>query len=220
MAPARLELALTESDAADDSDAAIAMMNRLRLCGVRMSIDDFGTGYSSLSYLKRLKVYKLKNDQSFARGIAGDADDRAIVSAIDSMARILGLRTMAEGVETAEQVDCPRQAGCDEIPGYWLSRRLPPAPFEALLRQWATATTTSSVRHPTDGTTHLIQARHSMTTHYLASPESTTSAGMAADGLHPSRVGYPVWAGRWPEPADPRFTGDVFRWSGAPIGRM
>ena len=138
VAPARLELALTESDAADDSDAAIAMMNRLRLCGVRMSIDDFGTGYSSLSYLKRLKVYKLKNDQSFARGIAGDADDRAIVSAIDSMARILGLRTMAEGVETAEQVDCPRQAGCDEIPGYWLSRRLPPAPFEALLRQWAT----------------------------------------------------------------------------------
>lgn len=134
VAPARLELELTESVAADDPDAAMVMMNRLRAVGVRMSIDDFGTGYSSLSYLKRFKVYKLKIDQSFVRGITDDADDQAIVSAIISMARSLGLRTIAEGVETAAEMDYLRQAGCDEMQGYLLSRPLPAAQFEALLR--------------------------------------------------------------------------------------
>lgn len=131
VAPARLELELTESVAADDPDAAMTMMNRLRAVGVRMSIDDFGTGYSSLSYLKRFKVYKLKIDQSFVRGITDDADDQAIVSAVISMARSLGLRTIAEGVETAAQMDHLCQAGCDEMQGYLLSRPMPAAAFEA-----------------------------------------------------------------------------------------
>ncbi len=133
VSPARLELELTESLAAEDPDAAVAMMNRLRAVGVRMSIDDFGTGYSSLSYLKRFKVYKLKIDQSFVRGIPNDTDDQAIVSAIISMARSLGLRTIAEGVETVEQMDYLRQAGCDEMQGYLLSRPLPAAGFEAFV---------------------------------------------------------------------------------------
>ena len=69
------------------------------------------------------------------RGITGDADHQAIVSAIISMAKSLGLRTIAEGVETAEQMDCLRQAGCGEMQGYWLSRPLPPAQFEDFLQE-------------------------------------------------------------------------------------
>ena len=134
VAPERLELEMTESVAADDPGAAVTMMNRLRTVGVHMSIDDFGTGYSSLSYLKWFKAYKLKIDQSFVRGITDDADDQAIVSAIISMARSLGLRTIAEGVETTEQMDYLRQAGCDEMQGYLLSRPLPAAGFEAFIK--------------------------------------------------------------------------------------
>ena len=134
VAPERLELEMTESVAADDPGAAVTMMNRLRTVGVHMSIDDFGTGYSSLSNLKWFKAYKLKIDQSFVRGITDDADDQAIVSAMISMARSLGLRTIAEGVETTEQMDYLRQAGCDEMQGYLLSRPLPAAGFEAFIK--------------------------------------------------------------------------------------
>ncbi|MCY7305656.1 MAG: EAL domain-containing protein [Rhodoferax sp.] len=131
--PECLELELTESVAADDPDGAVVVMNRLRAHGVRMSIDDFGTGYSSLSYLKRFKVYKLKIDQSFVRGLMDDPEDRAIVAAIINLASSLGLQTIAEGVETKEQVEYLRQAGCDEIQGYWLSRPLAAAQLEVFI---------------------------------------------------------------------------------------
>ena len=125
-----LELELTESVAAYDPLGAIDIMDRLHACGIRMSIDDFGTGYSSLSYLKRFKVHKLKIDQSFIRGVTEDRDDQAIVTAIIGLARSLGLQTIAEGVETLEQMRYLHAEGCDEIQGYWFSRPVPPEQFK------------------------------------------------------------------------------------------
>jgi EAL domain-containing protein (putative c-di-GMP-specific phosphodiesterase class I) len=107
--PEYLELELTEGVAVQDPQGAIATMNALHDRGIRMSIDDFGTGFSSLSHLKKFKVYKLKIDQSFVRDISTDAEDKAIVSAIINMARSLGLTTIAEGVETVEQLEFLRE---------------------------------------------------------------------------------------------------------------
>ncbi len=101
--------------------------------GIRLSIDDFGTGYSSLNYLKKFKVYKLKIDKSFIQDINIDDEDRAIVATIISMARSLGMQTIAEGVETAAQLDFLREQGCNEAQGYYFSRPLPAAQIEALL---------------------------------------------------------------------------------------
>ena len=129
--PEYLELELTEGVAMLDPPGAIAMMNKLHERGIRMSIDDFGTGYSSLSYLKKFKVYKLKIDQSFVRDISTDLEDKAIVAAIISMAKSLGLQTIAEGVETAEQLEFLSAQGCDEVQGYFYSKPLPAAQFEA-----------------------------------------------------------------------------------------
>ena len=132
--PRYLELELTEGVALSDPVGAIAVMNALHANGIRMSIDDFGTGYSSLSYLKRFKVYKLKIDQSFVRDLTDDPEDKAIVSAIISMARSLGLQTIAEGVETEGQLAFLRENGCDEVQGYYFSEPLPAEAFEAFLR--------------------------------------------------------------------------------------
>jgi len=128
-----LELELTESVAMHDPQGAIEMMNALHQRGIRMSIDDFGTGYSSLNYLKKFRVYKLKIDKSFIEDISTDGEDRAIVAAIISMSRSLGLQTIAEGVETAEQLDFLREQGCHEAQGYYFSKPLPVAEIEALL---------------------------------------------------------------------------------------
>lgn len=119
-----LELELTEAVAMHNPKAVISIMNTLHKLGIRMAIDDFGTGYSSLSYLKQFQVYKLKIDQSFVRDIAHDADDRSIVSAIIDMANNLGLQTIAEGVETTEQLAFLRLHGCNEIQGYYFSKPL------------------------------------------------------------------------------------------------
>ena len=129
-----LELELTEGAAMQDPQRAVAVMADLHARGIRVSIDDFGTGYSSLSYLKRFRVHKLKIDQSFVRDISDDPDDKAIVGAIIHMANSLGLRTIAEGVETEAQLAFLRQQGCDEAQGYLFSRPLAPALFEAFVR--------------------------------------------------------------------------------------
>ncbi len=134
MEPEFLELELTEGVAMIDPPGAIAIMNDLHERGVRMSIDDFGTGYSSLSYLKKFKVYKLKIDQSFVRDISSDPEDKAIVSAVISMAQSLGLQTIAEGVETEEQLNFLREQKCDEVQGYYFARPLNTAQFEAFMR--------------------------------------------------------------------------------------
>jgi diguanylate cyclase (GGDEF)-like protein/PAS domain S-box-containing protein len=135
LAPGYLELELTESMAMDDPLAAIAVMDDLHARGIRVSIDDFGTGYSSLSYLKRFQLYKLKIDQSFVHDITLDPESRAIVRAVISLADSLGLRTIAEGVETEDQLVFLREQGCHEVQGFYYSKPLPPEEFEAFVRE-------------------------------------------------------------------------------------
>ena len=131
--PEFLELELTEGVAMHDVFRAVAVMDKLHEQGVRMSIDDFGTGYSSLSYLKKFKVYKLKIDQSFVRDISSNLEDKAIVAAIISMSKNLGLQTIAEGVETANQLDYLCKEGCDEAQGYHISKPLTAEQMEAFI---------------------------------------------------------------------------------------
>ncbi|MDP2850227.1 MAG: EAL domain-containing protein [Sulfuricurvum sp.] len=135
--PEYLELELTESIAMDDPQKAINTMNELHTKGIRMSIDDFGTGHSSLSYLKKFKIYKLKIDQSFVRDINIDPEDKAIVSAIISMSKSLGLQTIAEGVETIAQLNYLREEKCDEIQGYYFSKPLPKKAFKEFRDKYA-----------------------------------------------------------------------------------
>ena len=133
--PKGLELELTEAVAMKEPEAAAQKMQELSQQGIRLSIDDFGTGYSSLSYLKRFKINKLKIDQSFVRDIGTDTDDQAIATAIVQMAHSLGMSTIAEGVETAEQLDFLKKRGCDEVQGYYYSRPLLPEQFGIFVRE-------------------------------------------------------------------------------------
>lgn len=130
-----LELELTESVAMHSPADAIAVIHKLHERGIRMSIDDFGTGFSSLSYLKKFKVNKLKIDQSFVRDINTDQEDKAIVTAIISLAKSLGLKTLAEGVESDDQQAFLREQGCNEMQGFIFSKPLPADQFEMLLKQ-------------------------------------------------------------------------------------
>jgi EAL domain-containing protein (putative c-di-GMP-specific phosphodiesterase class I) len=116
--PARLlELEITETTLMQDIDETRARLQEISAMGVQLAIDDFGTGYSSLNYLKRFPVHKLKIDQSFVRDLSFDPDDAAIVTAIVGLAKSLGLETLAEGVETREQLNILLGLGCERFPG-------------------------------------------------------------------------------------------------------
>ncbi|MBV8665752.1 MAG: EAL domain-containing protein [Burkholderiaceae bacterium] len=123
--PRKLKLELTESLLLKDVDAIIAKMKILMNRGVRFSLDDFGTGYSSLSYLKQLPLEQLKIDQSFVRDIFVDANDLAIVRAIVTLGRSLGLAVIAEGVETEEQRAFLEASGCNTFQGYLFGKPCP-----------------------------------------------------------------------------------------------
>ena len=128
--PHWLEVELTESLLLKDIDAGIKSLQRMKRLGIQVAIDDFGTGFSSLSYLKRLPVDKLKIDQSFVKDLADDPGDAAIVSAIVTLSRNLGLCVVAEGVETCEQYDILKGYGCHEAQGYLIGWPLDVEGFE------------------------------------------------------------------------------------------
>jgi len=129
IAPSRLMLEITEGIIIDDINGSIAKFQALKNLGIEISIDDFGTGYSSLSYLKVLPISQLKIDQSFVRDISTDPNDAVIVETIIVMARHLGLSVIAEGVETAEQLQFLKDRQCTGYQGYFLSKPLPEDEF-------------------------------------------------------------------------------------------
>ena len=126
-----LTLEITETTAMYDADVSMTVLQALSEMGVDLSIDDFGTGYSSLMYLKRLPANELKIDRGFVRDLEHDSDDAAIVSAIVALGQALGLRIVAEGVETGVQQDFLTRLGCDALQGYLLGQPLPAARFMA-----------------------------------------------------------------------------------------
>ena len=136
-----LELEITEGVLMDNIHANVELMRRLQDTGIHLSIDDFGTGYSSMSYLKRLPIDQLKIDRSFVHDLPGEGE--AIVTAIIAMAHSLHLKVVAEGVETLQQVEFLRKAGCDNVQGFFFARPMTAAQLTALLlerRDWSTRT--------------------------------------------------------------------------------
>jgi diguanylate cyclase (GGDEF)-like protein len=129
-----LDLELTESMLMENVESTMVTLRELKHMGVNLSIDDFGTGYSSLSYLNRFRIDVLKIDQSFVRDITNNTDADAIVSSIISLAHILKLKVVAEGVETEIQLNYLRRHHCDEMQGYFFSRPVAPHDVEHMLR--------------------------------------------------------------------------------------
>jgi len=138
-----LELELTESSIMQDSATTIAAMEKLKAVGVVLALDDFGTGYSSLSQLKGLPLDNLKLDQSFVRGLPDDSDDLAICTAVIAMGRALGLKVIAEGVESTEQLAVLRALGCNIGQGYLFARPLPAPQFMDFVQQHGDAEVTA-----------------------------------------------------------------------------
>ena len=134
LAPVWLELEITESMLMHSTERVVAMMDALAQRGIALSLDDFGTGYSSLSYLKRFPIDTLKIDRSFVLNIPTDPSDCAIAGAIVGMAKQLGHKVIAEGVESVQQLAFLRSLGCDEFQGYLFSAPVSAEKFEAMLR--------------------------------------------------------------------------------------
>jgi EAL domain-containing protein (putative c-di-GMP-specific phosphodiesterase class I) len=130
--PARLELEITESVMLDDAEAALAILRQLRDLGVGIAMDDFGTGYSSLSYLMRFPFTKVKIDRTFIKGLGEGGDCEAIISAVTELCETMGMTTVAEGVETPEQLALLRSGKCTEAQGFLFSAGRPAADVTAM----------------------------------------------------------------------------------------
>ena len=120
-----LEIEITESGLLEDEHLAIVFLDKVRALGIRLALDDFGTGYSSLSYLRKLPINILKIDRSFVIDVVGDKDTTSVLETIISLAEKLSLETVAEGVETTEQLEILTRLGCNYIQGYYFSKPLP-----------------------------------------------------------------------------------------------
>ena len=135
--PAALQLELTEGIFMENMDAAVNRVRELKALGIAVSVDDFGTGYSSLAHLKRFPLDVLKIDRYFVKDIEHDSVNEALVRSILALCHDLNLDTVAEGVETREQLDCLQKLGCKIVQGYYMSRPVPAHQFAALLnRNW------------------------------------------------------------------------------------
>jgi len=135
LAPQRLELEITESIMLAGAEAVIADLRRIKDAGVKIAMDDFGTGYSSLSYLNRFPFDKIKIDRAFVNDLGRRGKGQAIVKAVVGIGKSLGMRTCAEGVETADQLRFLDRAGCNEVQGYYLAKPMPIVGLEAFLAQ-------------------------------------------------------------------------------------
>ena len=136
LGPRSLELELTESVLMANAEQSAARLQAFREIGVPLAIDDFGTGYSSLAYLKRLPITAIKVDKAFVDDVSTDPDDAAITSTIITMAHSLGLKVIAEGVETEAQLRFLSGQGCDEIQGFWLAPPMDGHACLAFIRSW------------------------------------------------------------------------------------
>jgi EAL domain-containing protein (putative c-di-GMP-specific phosphodiesterase class I) len=123
--PECLHLELTETAVIDLTPHVLQQLGRLRDLGVQVGLDDFGTGYASLTHLRRLPLTFVKIDRSFVQGLGTDREDERIVSALVDLAVNLGLRSIAEGVETSDQLVRLRELGCDQAQGFLFARPLP-----------------------------------------------------------------------------------------------
>jgi diguanylate cyclase (GGDEF)-like protein len=132
--PQYLEIELTETTVMDNAESSVQILEELSRMGVVVSIDDFGTGYSSMSYLRRFPIDKLKIDRSFISDLTTNSADSSIVQAIISLAHSLRLKVVAEGVETAEQLERLREMGCDQYQGFFRSAAVPAAEIEESIR--------------------------------------------------------------------------------------
>jgi diguanylate cyclase (GGDEF)-like protein len=135
--PGRLELEITESVLLDKTERNLRTLENLRELGVKISMDDFGTGYSSLSYLRNFPFDKIKIDQSFVRSLSQDGRSMTIVSAIAGLGQSFGITTVAEGVETEDQIECLTMKGCTELQGRYYSMPVPPNEIAALITKIA-----------------------------------------------------------------------------------
>ena len=133
LAPARLELEITESVLLANTNSTYATLHGLRELGVRIAMDDFGTGYSSLNYLRSFPFDKIKIDRSFIRDLSSSANSIAIIRAVTGLGSNLGMTTTGEGVETQDELECLRQEGCTEAQGYYFSKPRPASELHTLL---------------------------------------------------------------------------------------
>ena len=141
----RLELEVTESSLLAKDTHVVDTLHRLRAAGIRITMDDFGTGYSSLSQLRSFPFSKIKIDRSCIAGLGSDAQSTAVIRAIAAFGAGLGMTTIAEGVETAQQAALVEADGCTDIQGYLISRPIPASEIDALLRQHPAGTETTSI---------------------------------------------------------------------------